>query len=83
MADDDHAGWVVRVVVTPPAGGAPVETLFAVACTDPGEAIERVRLHAGAGATTPIETVDWLSAEHIANLGLVPGQVVSKQQSCG
>ena len=78
MADKDHAGWVVRVEMTPPAGVAPIETLFAVACTDPQEAIERVRLHAGASLNTSIETVDSLSAEHIAKLGLVPGRVVSK-----
>jgi hypothetical protein len=69
MSDQAPAGWVVRVV-NYKTGKPPRDRLYAVASSDPSEALERVKLVSGANANASFETTKPLSRPEVIRIGL-------------
>lgn len=74
-ANDDVAGWVIRVTTKKLVGGEETRMLYAVACTTPDNAAAVARARIGAAPDEKVEAVDRLGLADIQRLGLKYGQI--------
>ena len=74
-AENDIAGWVVRITTQQLSGGQPMTALYAVAMKTPDAAIEVAKARDGATPGEKAEAVDRLSSKALEALGIVDSEV--------